>query len=158
MKKGTIAVLSTLGGLIIGCIGQGILNDKKIAEKKEKVDKFKNYYNMLNHWLALKQEGKSLETYFVENNIKTLAIYGVGEMGNRIYDELKDSEIVVKYGIDKSGGGTFADLEIFTLEEDLEEVDAIIVTAVFAFDEIEELVSKKVTCPIISLEDIVYKV
>ena len=43
-------------------------------------------------------------------------------------------------------------------EEKLEKVDAIIVTAVSFFDQIEEELSEKISCPIISLEDILYEV
>ena len=40
----------------------------------------------------------------------------------------------------------------------LETVDAVVVTAITFFDEIEERLSEKVDCPIISLEDILYEV
>lgn len=158
MKKGTVAVLSSVLGFMAGAIGQGYLKNKTIQEKNGKVDKFKNYYNMLNQWLALKQEGKSLEQYFVDNNIKTIAIYGMGEMGNRLYDELKDSSIEVKYAIDKNADSTYAEVDVYELEDSLEDVDAIIVTAIFAFDEIEENISEAVDYQILSLEDVVYSI
>lgn len=31
-----------------------------MEEKIKKIDKFKNYYSMLNQWLILKQQGKQL--------------------------------------------------------------------------------------------------
>jgi hypothetical protein len=37
-------------------------------------------------------------------------------------------------------------------------VDAIVVTAITFFDEIEEKLSEKIDCPIISLDDILYEV
>ena len=113
---------------------------------------------MLNQWLLLKQEGKSLEKYFAENGYKTIAIYGMGEMGNRLYDELKNSSVVeIKYAIDKNAAGTYSELEVFDPDDEMTEVDAVIVTAIFAFDEIEDELSEKIQCPIISLEDVVYE-
>lgn len=158
MRKGCIAILSTILGAAAGAATSKVISDKTINQKSEKVDKFKNYYNMLNQWLMLKQEGKSLEKWFIENEYKTVAIYGMGEMGNRLYDELKNTSVEVKYGIDKNAGSTYSDLEVRSLDDCLEEVDVVIVTAIFAFDEIEEEIGDIILSPIISLEDVVYEV
>ena len=42
------------------------------------------------------------------------------------------------------------------MDDLLEEVDAVIVTAISFIDEIESTLSTKISCPIISLEDILY--
>ena len=76
---------------------------------------------------------------------------------NQIVEELKNSNIEIAYGIDKNASGIYTDINMVTPEENLEKVDAIIVTPVFFFDEIEEELSKKIDCPIISLEDILYE-
>ena len=149
MKKGTIAVLSALLGTIVGAAGSAYFGIKQVEKKEEKVDKFKGYYNMLNQWLMLKQEGKSYHT---------IAIYGMGEMGNRLYDELKGTDIVVKYAVDKNADSTYSELEVIDPEDDFETVDVMIVTATFAFDEIESKLSNKVGFPIVSLEDAVYEI
>lgn len=158
MKKGSVAVLSAIIGAVAGAAGSGYLGNKQVEQKAEKVDKFKGYYNMLNQWLILKQEGKNLSEYFKENNYKTVAIYGMGEMGNRLYDELKGSDIEVKYAVDKNAASTYSELEVIELEDDFDTVDAMVVTATFAFDEIEEKISDKVDFPIVSLEDVVYEI
>lgn len=157
MKKGGIAVLSTLIGAAAGAAAVGKVQGKTINQKAEKVDKFKGYYNMLNQWLVLKQEGKSLEKYFTDNGFKTIAIYGMGEMGNRLYDELKGTSVTVKYAVDKNAASTYSELDVIDPDDEYEEVDAIIVSAIFAFDEIEEMLSDKVDFPIVSLEDVVYE-
>lgn len=158
MKKGVIAVLSSVAGAVAGAAVTGSIQGKSIEEKAEKVDKFKSYYNMLNQWLMLRQEGKTLEQYFLDNNYKTIAIYGMGEMGNRLYDELKGTQIQVKYGVDKKADSTYAEIEVIEMDEDMEAVDAVVVTAVFAFEEIESRLQEKVDWPIVSLEDVVYEV
>ncbi len=158
MKKGAIAVLSTLFGAAAGAAGGYYLKGKEVDEKSKKVDKFKGYYNMLNQWLILKQEGKSLTEYFKANNYKVIAIYGMGEMGNRLYDELRESDIEVKYAVDKNAAGTYSELDVIEKEDDFEKVDVIVVTATFAFDEIEAEIADKVDFPIVSLEDVVYEI
>lgn len=157
MKKRT-AVLTTILGLVTGAAASGTIAGKTINQKAEKVNKFKSYYNMLNQWLILKQEGKSLEIYFKENNYATIAIYGMGEMGNRLYDELRNSDIKVKYAIDKNASYTYSELEVLDCSENLEEVDAVIISAVFDYEAIEAELEKLLDCPIISLEDVVYEI
>jgi hypothetical protein len=157
MKKGTIAVFSTMIGAVAGAIGSGYLKGKTSNEKLEKVDKFKRYYHMLNQWLMLKQENKSLEKYFIDYGYKKIAIYGMGEMGIRLFDELKETSIEIKYAIDKNGGCSYFDLDVYSLNEEFAEVDAIIVSAIFAFEEIKDDLLKKVDCPIVSLDDIVFE-
>ena len=157
-KKGIV------GMLVMGIASAGVIalslktSQDAIVEKNEKIDKFKNYYNMLNEWLCLRQKGISLDTYFKKNDYTSIAIYGMGEMGNRLYDELKESDIEIKYAIDKNAVNTYSELEVINPEEEFPEVDIIVVTATFAFDEIANAVKGKVVCPVISLEDVVYAV
>lgn len=51
----------------------------------------------------------------------------------------------------------YLDLDIVTMEDTFEEVDAIVVTAVTFYEEIAEKLEKKLKCPILSLEDILYE-
>lgn len=158
MKKGFVATLGVVVGAVIGGGVTSKVCHENINEKNLKVDKFKGYYNMLNQWLVLKQKGQSLEKYFVDHNYKVIAIYGMGEMGNRLYDELKNTSIEIKYAVDKEAANTYSELEVLDKDVDFENVDAMVVTATFAFSEIEEELQKKVEFPIVSLEDVVYEV
>ena len=158
MKNISVAVLSAIVGGIIGAVTTGKMSGNTIKEKVKKVDKYKSYYDVLNQWLILKQENKSLEKYFIDNNYKTIAIYGMGEMGNRLYEELKDSSINVKYAIDKESGSVYSELDVLDLEDALEQVDVIVVTAIFAYDKIEKDIAKVVDYKVVSLEDVVYEI
>lgn len=155
MKK---AMSAAIGGLL-GAATTGLLIgkgcNKVITQKTKKIDKFKSYYYMLNQWLILKQQGKKLSTYFEENNYKNIAIYGVGEMGNRLYDELKDSSVCIQFAIDKEDN-KYMEVEVKSPEDDLDRVDVIVVSAIFAFEDIKEKISSNVSCPVVSLEDIIF--
>ena len=94
MKKKGILGMMLMGLARAGAVALSVKTSQDaIAEKDQKINKFKNYYNMLNKWLYLKQNGTSLDTYFKKNDYNSIAIYGMGEMGNRLYDELKQSSI-----------------------------------------------------------------
>lgn len=157
MKKGVVSVLSMLAGGIAGAGAIGKVSMEKAGKIQAKSDKHLALFLMMNKWVKVKQEGKNLSSYFTEHGYKRIAIYGMSYAGETLINELKDSDIELVYGIDQKKG-LYSYIDILSLDEDLPEVDAVIVTAITFFDEIEEMLSEKVSCPIISLEDILCEV
>ncbi len=158
MSKGVNKVLSTLAGAAAGGIAARSVSSKKIKELLDGHAKVHELYMAFDQWLRIRQEGKTLVEYFERNEYKTVAIYGMKELGERLFDELEGSGIEVRYIIDKNADAIYADVDVITPEDDLEPVDVIVVTALYYFDEIEEMLSDKVDYPIVSLEDILYEV
>lgn len=162
MKKGFSGVFSAVTGVVVGAVAGGAAaktaSSKKIKAMTEKGAKVHELYMAFDQWLRIRQEGKTLVEYFKSQNYKTVAIYGMKELGERLYDELEGSDITVRYVIDKNADSIYADVDVVTPDDELEPVDVIVVTALYYFDEIEEMLSEKVDCPIISLEDILYEV
>lgn len=158
MKKGVIGVASALAGAAVGAVGVGKVMGDKVTEWKNMSDKHLALFLLMNQWVKVKQEGKNLADYLEREGCKTIAIYGMSYAGETLVEELQGSNIVIKYGIDKKANSIYADFDVVSPDDDLEDVDAIIVTSVTFFGEIEEQMSKKISCPIISLEDILYEV
>lgn len=161
MKKGTISVLSALTGVLVGVAATVGIVDKVTGESNSKTKDLANkhlaLYLMMNQWVKVKQEGKNLALYFEKNGYKKIAIYGMSYAGETLLEELKDSKIEIVYGIDKNADSIYAGVELFSIEDVLEKVDVVVVTAITYFDEIEEKLSTKLGCPIVSLEDILYE-
>lgn len=158
MKRGSLLVLTSVLGVVAGVLGMEILLKREIEFKDNRICRLKSYYSILNQWLMIKNEGKQVSTFFIDRGYYNIAIYGVGELGNRLIEELKTSDIKIKYGIDKNASSVYSEIEVVDLEEDLPKVDAIVVTAAFAFDEVEKNLSLKTNAPIISIEDVVFEV
>lgn len=162
MKKGFSRVFSTLAGMAAGAAAggaaAGLRASKKIKKLREGHAKVHELYMAFDQWLRIRQEGKTLVEFFERNNYKTVAIYGMKELGERLYDELEGSGISVKYIIDKNADAIYADVDVVTPDDKLEPVDVIVVTAIYYFDEIEEMLNGKVDYPVVSLEDILYEV
>ncbi|GFI15958.1 hypothetical protein IMSAGC009_01118 [Lachnospiraceae bacterium] len=158
MKKGIVGALSLLAGVAGGAIGVGKITGGKVEGWKQLSDKHLALFLMMNQWVKVKQEGKNLSSYFENNNYKKIAIYGMSYAGETLVDELKDTDISIEYGIDKKADTIYSDISMFTMEDTLEEVDAVVVTAITFFDAIEEKLSEKLDCPILSLEDILYEI
>lgn len=98
-----------------------------------------------------------MSSYFDNHGYKKIAVYGMSYAGETLINELKDSEVELAYGIDQKVG-LYSYIDILSVDDPLPEVDAVVVTAITFFDEIEEKLRDKVSCPIISLEDILYEV
>jgi hypothetical protein len=158
IKTAATVVASALTGAVAGACAVGKTTGEKINKTQNMSDKHLALFLMMNQWVKVKQEGKNLASYFEKNGYKKIAIYGMSYAGETLVDELKGSDIKVAYGIDQKANSLYSDVDIVTMDDELEKVDAIVVTAITYFDEIEDKLSEKIDCPIVSLEDILYEV
>lgn len=158
MKREVITIISTLLGTAVGAGIVGKLSNETINKEKNMSEKHLALFLLMNQWVKLKQEGKSLVSYFEENKYKKIAVYGISYAGETLLGELKGTEVQVAYGIDHNTDGIYTDIEVVSLEDSLEPVDVIVVTAITYFEEVKEKLRKKVNCPIISLDDILYEI
>ena len=143
-------------GLVAGEATIGRIRKSDTQRCKEENRKFQEFYSILLQWVHLHNEGKSIGKYLKVCGYNTIAIYGMKELGEELLYELKESEVEVKYVIDKNADDLYVDKDMYRPDEELEPVDAVIVTAVHWFHEIEEDMRKKLECPILSLEDVIY--
>ncbi|MFR1908486.1 MAG: hypothetical protein ACLS28_23345 [Clostridium neonatale] len=141
-------------GVVIGVVTTKYFKDTEIFNITEKLYKYKEYYQVLNMWLQLKIENGSLEKYFLENNYKTIASYGMGELGEKLYLELKDTDIRIKYCIDNSDR-IRTDLRTYKTEDTLPKVDIIIITPIYDYNNIYAELKKKNDYKIQSISDII---
>lgn len=158
MKKSIISMLSVAAGVVIGGGVMGKVTHKKIDTTKANSQRYLSLFRMMAQWVKVKQDGKNISVYFQKYGYKKIAIYGMSVAGVSLLNELNDTGITVAYGIDKKADSLYAEVDIFSPEDSLDEVDVIVVTAITFFDEIEEKLLEKVHCPILSLEDILYEV
>ena len=158
MKKGVVSVLSAVLGAASGAAAAGItvsnIKGKETEQQRERAMKNAAVIDALARWVSVFQEGKTVSDYFQKNGYKTIAIYGYHYIGERLYKECSEHGIEVKYAIDQNRTVVGAEIEVKRLEDDLEEVDAIVVTPVFYFNSIEEKLQEIFDCPIISFDEI----
>lgn len=156
MKKGVAGVISAVAGGVAGGVAVSVKSNKEVQKWREFSNKHLEMIKLYDQWFATKQEGKSVADYLKSEGIKTVAIYGMSFIGQRLYEELRDTGIEVKYGIDKNWDKIYVDIDMVNPEDDLEEVDAIIVTAFYFFNVIEDFLLEKTDSRILSMEDLVY--
>lgn len=134
------------------------LQQNCINNWKRQANKNRGLFLLMNQWVNLKQDEKKIEEYFIQKNLKRIAVYGMGYVGKRLVKELKHSEIDVVYGIDRNAADIFSEIELVTMDDDFEDIDAVVVTLVDEYDTVCDMLSQKVKCPVIAIEDIVNEV
>ncbi|RKI43229.1 hypothetical protein D7V86_00930 [bacterium D16-51] len=149
------AVAGVVGG--IGYLGktQTELVDRKYKRSKE-------YYDVTYQWIVNKQKGMEITDYFAEHRIKTIAIYGMGTLGELLYNDIKeDSAVGVSCFIDQMADLYSAGIDDIPVLKDVSEdykdqIDAVVITPVHQFDNIKkELEGQGVDKAIISLKEII---
>lgn len=97
-------------------------------------------FSVLDLWLKNYREGKRIESFFVDNEYKNVAIYGMGRLGMHVLSELRGSSINIDYCIDKNSQLPIDEIVIVKPEylNNMKETDAIIVTPIQYFNEIEK--------------------
>ena len=156
MKKGVISAVSMVAGVMAGGAAAGKIEADRVIKVQNMSDKHLALFLLMSRWVKVKQEGKNLELYFKSNGYKKIAIYGMSFAGKALVDELRNTEIEVAYGIDKKSDSIYADIDIVSVDDFLDKVDVVVVTAITYFNEIEEMLSLRVDCPVVSLENILY--
>lgn len=157
MRRKIIEILFTTS-VITGLIVSINKMKKRLAKEEKLANKHLELFLLMNQWVKVKQMGKNLASYLEQEGYREIAIYGMHYVGETLLEELMGTDIKVKYGIDQNVKEVLAGIDIVTPDSELETVDAIIITPILSFHEIKQQLEKKVNCPIISLEDVLYLV
>ena len=158
MEKGKKYLLSSLFGLGIISVSCIWIQQGCINRWKKQANKDRGLFLLMNQLVNLKQDEKRIENYFIHNKLKRIAIYGMSYVGKRLVKELKDTEVEVIYGIDRDAANIYSEIELVTIDADLKEVDAVVVTSIDEYNAIYNMLSQRIRCPIIAIEDIINEV
>ena len=130
---------------------------RKIKYYKELSNKFNKMYLVSEKWIEAHNNNISIGEYIKKNGWNNVAIYGCGDLGHDLYKCLVNEEanINIICGIDNNEKLDFP-IKIVSHDQFKEAVDVIIVTAVYYFGEVEQLMKEKTSADIVSLEEIIF--
>lgn len=155
MKKfGIVLITIFLGGYGMIKWREGIRTNMEMERSIDEINKFREFYGILNYWLTLKEEHKSMECYFTDRGYYNVAIYGMKDLGIHLYEELKNTKINVHYGIDKNADCIYSEIDVCEPNAGMPKVDVIVVTAIHYFDDIKSELKHYTDSPVISLADV----
>lgn len=120
------------------------------------------YNRILSLWIENKNNNKNIKNYLKKNNFNNIAIYGCGELGKRLAEELIANGFLNISIIDNVKQEFIFNkhvIETESLNEFNDNVQMIIVTPVHQFNDIKKvLIDKNINCSIVSLEEIVKEI
>ena len=158
MKILPLAAAAT-GGAILSFYEQWQREKRKADRLQDRINVLSDHFQLLNHWLEIRGEGKSTADYFQEMGYHHIAVYGMAELAIRLSEDLEGSLVHIDYGIDRDISCSQARIsEVYSPEDNLPETDAIVVTPYAAFGEIRKVLEGKVNCPVVSLEEVVWSI
>lgn len=134
---------------------ESIKNNEIIKEQSvdSQLLKSEAAFSLAAKWLEIRQRGYSLAEYFKKNNYQSVAIYGMAVLGLRLYDELENTDIEIRYLLDRNPNGMEKILEFVSLQEKLI-VDVIVVTVAAAEKQLVKEIKKTGYDNVIGLSDI----
>lgn len=113
------------------------------------------YFRLLEKWMILKENKRTVQEYFNKHNKKQIVIYGMGIMAKHLLHDLAGSQIKVLCAIDRAAINKYGDFPIVASIDQIPEADCIVVTPTYDFASIKSELEKKTKIPVISLREIV---
>lgn len=151
LLKNQIYIREYLNGNVSVKAQDSRINDISIVKE---YFKFYNMFHIMLNWMKIRNKGLCVSDFLREKKYFTIAIYGMGYIGECLYDELFGGDIKVSYGIDRLAVDFKKELPIFKPGDNLAEVDAIVVTVSGGGQELIHSIEKHVFCPVITLNEI----
>lgn len=127
----------------------------ELQKMKEKSNKFSEYFHVINLWMKKNHNHAKISDYLEKRGINTIAIYGIGQLGERLYEELNGSEVKILYAIDRNTNREYHQIPVILPEQKFENVQMIIVTPVTEYESIKEKLGQEPNIQIISLKEII---
>lgn len=116
--------------------------------------KFRLMFQIVYNWMQLKNRGIYINTYLKRKGNCCIAIYGMGYIGECLYEELIRTDITVSYGIDQSALDYEGRLPIYHIDEELDYVDGVVVTVARDSQRIKKMVQEKMKCHVYTMEEL----
>ena len=156
MKKIFIFMAACLEtGFIAGILWENRREKNKIMDKNRNIDNLQRNQRFLLAWLKLQGRSDMFDAYFKWYGAGNIAVYGNGQIGKCFIRELADTKVKVQYIIDRNAKYMDSEIPIYSLEEDLPKVDAIVIAVMNQSDSIAEEIERKCGYSVISIEDVI---
>ena len=142
-------------GLVIGCIIGSVCGKRlflrMVISKNKAMIKNIFLYNVCGSLLLLREKNVDLSSFFAENGLKRIAVYGMGRIGQSFIELLKDTDYAVSYGIDRNKPKGI--VPVYGLDENLPEADIVVVT-IWEIKDVKETLIVNEGCRIVGIKDI----
>lgn len=133
------------------------IRTKEASKYKADLKRMQKLYSLLNQWIVIEICGKHMEKPLEERGYKTAAVYGMGELGQRLAEKLEiGSNLTVIYGIDRNAAKISTIVPVYDLESALKlsKPDVVILTIYSKDEGLLNALRTGFSCPVMRLEDL----
>lgn len=142
------------------------LLDKTMFGKLEKVieseqqryirflEKYRIMFFIYDEWMSLESHKECLSKYLYQQEVREIAVYGMGYIGKQLVDRLNGTEVLVCGAIDRNAGFIDAGVPVVRLEEFVKKPDLIIVTAVEDTGKIVRDIENRINVPTLTMQQL----
>lgn len=122
----------------------------------DNLDKFRKMFYALKDLSMAGLDGNGVSKFLEQKNFYNVAVYGGGYLGKYLLKELRKSKVEVRYIIDQNAAYLDLGYPAYTIEDELEDVDAVIVTLVQNEQDVIGRLKKKLGADILSIKELAY--
>lgn len=125
----------------------------------ERIRKYKNIkkrddqiMHLYSRWIA---NPTAVSNYLSQNGYREIAIYGAGRLGKSLMEEIIKNGYEITFVMDCDTSKKIGSYQAVSIESEWQKCDVIIVTVLYAFEEIKKQLQNKYNCPVVSLMELV---
>lgn len=134
---------------------QSITEEENLS-LRHSLDRYRSYWRVLDLWVGMLEQGKTPLSYIEKAGYKSVAVYGYGMLGKHLVYQLKQEGFNVKYVIDRQVEKKADGIPLYPLQDGLPEVDAVIVTVLYDYDNIMRELTKLLDAAVLPIDKMFY--
>ena len=144
---------------LLGIITGGMMIFTLLMKKISSINALNEEYNEImciqNLWMEKVENGQRITDLLKQKEYSVVAIHGIGMLGVRLLNQIRQTDIEVRYIIGERKDSIYRDIPVKELSPDLEPVDVIIVTSSYYYYEIEKRIKSYLSYEVISIERLI---
>lgn len=113
-----------------------------------------NYKRIINLWEQTTNKGHSLSRYLLKYNYRKIALYGMGDLGCKVFKELADTEVEIVYVVDKSPQFINEVFRVLSPEDIMPAVDLLLITVANEEEGIVKRYRNKYSFPVMGVSEL----
>ena len=131
------------------------MEDERIEHLKHTIDRDNKLLDFYEKWVTGCSKGESVSGFLIENDFRNIAIFGYGTLGRALRKTVENNGISLAYIIESNEKRWDESTEFYKVTDALPSADVIIVSAILDYEEIYGKLRGRVSCPILSMEDMI---
>lgn len=149
-----VSIVATTAIVIMAAIIS--VSSKSLRISRTEKQKYTLMYKTSLRWIQYELKGKTVEECLIRMNCHNVAIYGMSDLGILLFDSLAESAVRVEYCIDRTKSSGGRNVKVYSPDEDFPGVDLVVVSAIYYYEEIKEMLGNKGITNVISLEELFF--